>query len=44
VTLKIVKHNVREKMQYFTKGIQEETAGEGEGKEKKKKKKKEQGP
>jgi hypothetical protein len=31
-------------MQYFTKGIQEETAGEGEGKEKKKKKKKEQGP
>jgi hypothetical protein len=31
-------------MQYFTKGIQEETAGDGEGKEKKKKKKKEQGP
>ena len=44
MTLKIVKHNVREKTQYFTKGIQEETAGEGEGKEKKKKKKKEQGP
>lgn len=39
----MVKHNVREKMQYFTKGIQGEgeTAGEhGEAKEKKKKKKK----